>query len=266
MYVARRKRVVRLGGSEVDLGDFFLTDFVMPKSYGAECVVWEGWDRLSELYKRDPDTFVSLMNQIGHYNMYVKELWNVVNLKIKYRYDDPVFQTPDFWMLPNETWKQLMGDCEDTTFLLLSAIYNVKRGWESADDIAKEAVEYGCIGYYIDYQGNVYGHGFCIRKTSKIASGRWLWIETTLEDEVPQSIWYLADFSKLIPVYFFTDKECYRIDKDFGLLGLTEDYVEEHRDLIDAMIEYVETGKWLKVKWMHKGRRVPKLNYIVSVV
>jgi len=31
MYVAHRKRIIRLGESEVDLGDFFLTDFVCPR-------------------------------------------------------------------------------------------------------------------------------------------------------------------------------------------------------------------------------------------
>jgi len=110
MNVARRKRVVKLGGSEVDLGDFFLTDFVCPKSYGAECVVWEAWRKLSSKYSQDPQYFVKLMNKIGLYNMYVKEIWNVINVKVKYRFDDPVFQVPDFWMLPNETWKQGHGD------------------------------------------------------------------------------------------------------------------------------------------------------------
>ena len=41
MYVARRKRIVKLPDREIDLGDFYLTDFICPKSYGAECVVWE---------------------------------------------------------------------------------------------------------------------------------------------------------------------------------------------------------------------------------
>jgi len=258
MYIARRKRIVKLHDSEIDFGDFYLTDFMCPKCYGAECVMWEGWDRLSELYKRDPETYVSLMRQIGHYNMYVKELWNVVNLKIGYREDDPVFQTPDYWMIPNETWKQLKGDCEDTTFLLLSAVYRVKRGW-AGDEVADEAIEYGCIGYYIDYLGNAYGHGFMIRKSCKIANGKWLWVETTLDEEVPQSIWYLVDFDSLIPVYFFTDRECFRVDKDYGKLGLDESYVNKYRDLIDAMVDYVEFGKRLKVKWMHKHRRPARI-------
>jgi len=264
MYVARRKRIVKLPDREIDLGDFFLTDFVCPKCYGAECVVWEGWDRLSELYRRDPDTFVKLMNAIGLYNMYVKELWNVVNTKIKYRSDDPVFQTPDFWFTANETWKQGHGDCEDVTFLLLSAALKVKYGWRD-DPVAREAVEYGCVGYYVDYRGIPYGHAFIVRRSGRIAGGAWLWVESTLEGEVPQAIWYLADFDRLVPVYFFTDREAYRIDKDYQRLGLTKDYVEERRELIDAMIDYVEFGKRLRVKWMHKGRRVPKLMQTVHL-
>ncbi|RLG75144.1 MAG: hypothetical protein DRO12_05890 [Thermoprotei archaeon] len=262
MYVAKRKRVVKLG-REIDLGDFYLTDFVQPYSYGPEEAVKQAWENLMGYYKADPEGFVRLMNLIGLFNMYVKELWNLVNTEIKYRHDDPVFQTPDFWLLPNETWKQKEGDCEDTTFMLLSAIYRVKRGWEANDEVARRAVAYGCIGYYVDYSGAPYGHGFIIYSTDRILNGRELWIETTLESEVSQSIWYLADFNRLVPVYFFTDRECFRIDKDYERLGLTEDYVDKHRDLIDAMIEYVETGRRLKVKWMHKGRRTPQLTGIL---
>jgi len=169
-------------------------------------------------------------------------------------------------MVPNETWKQRMGDCEDTTFLLTSTIYRVKRGWGELDEVAKNAVAYGCLGYYIDpATGNYYGHGFVIYSTDRIAGGRWLWVETTLEDEVPQNIWYLASFDILLPVYFFTDSEMYRIDKDYSRLGLTKDYVEKHKEAIDAMIDYVETGKWLSVKWMHKSRRPAKPKVVVAL-
>jgi len=256
-YVAKRKRVVKLGDRELDFGDFQITDFVTPNSLASANVTALAWVRLANMHFSNPSTFSSLMNTIGLYNMYVKEVWNVVNVEVKYRYDDPVFQTPDFWLLPNETWKQKMGDCEDTTFLLISAIYAVKNGWVN-DPVAAEAVEYGCIGFYRDYQGNAYGHAFVIRKSSKLASGRWLWVETTLEDAVPQSIWYLWNPDQLIPVYFFTDREAYRIDKDYAKLGLTQDYVNKYRDLIDAMINYVETGKWLPVKWVHKRTRPVK--------
>ena len=173
MYIAKHKRVVKLPHREIDLGDWYLTDFIQPNSYGAESVTWEAWKRLINLYNNDIQQFIKLANIIGLYNMYIKELWNVVNVKIKYRYDDPIFQTSDFWLLPNETWYQKHGDCEDTTFLLLSAIYKVKEGWKD-DIIAKEAIEYGCIGYYIDYKGTPYGHAFIIRRTDRIANGKWL--------------------------------------------------------------------------------------------
>jgi len=29
--------------------------------------------------------------------------------------------------------------------------------------------------------------------------------------------------------------------------------------MIEAMIDYVEAGRRLKVKWMHKSRRTPKI-------
>ena len=265
MYVVRRKRVIKLSDREIDLGDHYLTDFVRYNCCATDQIMWEAWRKLSSIYSQNPNIFVSLMNKIGLYNMYVKEIWNVINVKVRYRFDDPVFQVPDFWMFPNETWGQLMGDCEDTTFLLLSAVLRVKYGWESGDDVAKEAVEYGCLGFYIDHQNNAYGHAFMIRKTSKIANGRWLWVETTLENEVPQSVWYLVDFNQLVPVYFFTDKESYRIDKDYAKLGLTKDYVNQHQDLINQMIDYVETGKWLKVKWMHKTRRPVDTRRITAI-
>jgi len=257
-YVAKRKRVVKLTNGELDFGDFYLTDFITPNSLSSTEVVNKAWYKLVDLYKKDASTYLSLLKVIGLYNMYVKELWNVVNVEIKYRYDDPVFQTPDFWLLPNETWKQRFGDCEDTTFLLLSAIYAVKRGWESVDEDAKNSEEYGCLGFYRDVSGGMYGHGFIIRKSPRVARGRYLWVETTLESEIPQHIWYAWNPDVLIPVYFFTDRETYRIDKDYSKLGLTQDYVSKYKNWIDLMIQYVEIGKWLPVKWMHKTTRPAK--------
>ena len=61
MYVARRKRVIRLQDREVDLGDFFLTDFVCPNCFAAEQIMWEGWDRLTEFHKEDPKVLAELV-------------------------------------------------------------------------------------------------------------------------------------------------------------------------------------------------------------
>jgi len=261
--VCRRKRVVKLASGEVSLGDFYLTDWVTPNSYACDSVASTAWERLGSLYRSDPSTFTSIMNSVGLYNMYVKELWNVVNVQVGYRYDDPVFQTPDFWLLPNETWTLKFGDCEDTTFLLLSSIVRVRSSWN--DPTARESVEYGVIGFYRDFRGDYYGHAFIIRRSGRIAGGRWLWVETTLDSEVPQHMWYLWNPNTLIPVYWFDDVKVYRLDRDYGMLGLTEEYVKSHESYVKAMIDYVEAGKWLSVKWMHKKKRPARVGEYVHI-
>ncbi|MEM4060317.1 MAG: hypothetical protein QXK11_07380 [Pyrobaculum sp.] len=262
--VCRRKRVVRLQSGEVSLGDFYLNDWVTTDSYAADSVVSMAWERLRSFFLSNPTSFASLVYSIGLYNMYVKEVWNVVNVSIGYRHDDPVFQTPDFWLLPNETWALRYGDCEDTTFLLLSSTLNLKRSW--ADTVSRESVEYGVIGFYRDYSGTYYGHAFIIRSSSRIAGGRWLWVETTLDYAVPQQIWYAWNPNILVPVYWFDGSKTYRVDKDYSVLGLTSDYVKTHESYIRAMIEYVETGRWTSVKWLHKKRRPARVDEGVEVV
>jgi len=262
-YIAKRKRVVKLSDREIDFGDFYLTDFITPNSLASKDVTDRAWQRLMDYYRSNPQDFIRLYQTVGLYNMYVKEVWNVVNVEVKCRYDDLVFQTPDFWLLPNETWKQRMGDCEDTTFLLISAIYTVKRRWEVGNNLAKTSVEYGCIGFYRDVGGNMYGHAFVIRKTPTI--NHWLWVETTLENEVQQAIWYGWNPDQLIPVYFFTDRDVFRIDKNYAMLSLTQDYVNKYKDWINLMIQYVETGKWLPVKWMHKVTRPAKPSIMIMI-
>lgn len=261
--VARRKRVVRVGNREVSLGDFYLTDFVTPGSVASSDVANTAWQRVSMLYQRDPQGFVSLLSAIGLYNIYVKEIWNVVNVSVGYRYDDQNLQTPDFWLLPNESWFLKQGDCEDTTFLLLSAIYRVKTSWRG-DPVSDQSVEYGVIGFYRDYSGSYYGHAYVIRRSPRISS-EWLWVETTFDSEVPQSLWYIWNPNVLIPVYFFTNTDCYRIDRDYRMLGLTQDYVKLHEQYIKMMIDYVEVGKRTSVKWMHKKTRTPSCS-TVSII
>jgi len=82
--------------------------------------------------------------------------------------------------------------------------------------------------------------------------------ETTADSEIPQYLWYVWNPDVLIPVYFFTDRETYRIDKDYSKLGLTQDYVSKYKYWIDLMVRYVEVGVWLPVKWMHKTTRPAK--------
>jgi len=252
MYVTKRKRVVRLPNKEIDFGAWKLTDFIMPDSYASQSIFAEAWGRLSQFFAENPDYASKLERMIGLHNMVVKELWNVVNIEVKYRYDDPVFQTPDFWMLPNETWTQKKGDCEDTTFLLTSAV----EGFLNTVKVDNKI--FACMGFYIDpYSGQAFGHAFPIYK-AEFYDG-WLWLETTPETPVPQSVWYVWNPDYLVPVYFFNSKESYRIDRDFQRLGLTGDYVKKYNYLIRAMIDYVEEGVRLNYKFMHKGLRTPKM-------
>jgi len=252
MYVTRRKRVVKLPNREIDFGEWKLTDFIMPDCFASQAVFAYAWGRLSQFYAENPGYARKIEKMIGLDNMVVKEMWNVVNLQIKYRHDDPVFQTPDFWLLPNETWTQKHGDCEDTTFLLVSVVEGFLKSIKSSNKI------YACLGFYIDpYTGQVYGHGFPLYK-AEFYNG-WLWLESTLETAVSQSVWFSWSPQSLVPVYFFNSRESYRVDRDYSKLGLSREYVDSHRDLINAMIDYVEAGKWLNVKWMHKGRRTPSI-------
>jgi len=205
-------------------------------------------------FSKDPDTFRKLLGLIELVNVYVKCIWNVVNTMIGYRYDDPIFNTPDYWLLPNEVWKMKYGDCEDTSFILTSAIRSVLINWD-----VRSAKVFATIGFYKDYDGSIYGHAFVLYSHPKVASGRWLWLESTLDSDVPLAVWYVWNPDMLIPVYFFNDSESYRVDKDYSKLGLAQDYVIKYKDLIDSMVGYVEVGRWLKVKWVHKKvRPVPK--------
>jgi len=64
---------------------------------------------------------------------------------------------------------------------------------------------------------------------------------------------------ELIPVYWFNSRESYMKLEDHGMLGLSKDYVEKHKAMIEAMIDYVEVSKKLSVKWLLKGCRTPKI-------
>ena len=244
---------IRDSGKSVSLGDMFLSDFIQPRCYATYQILQEAWSRLHRLYWEKPDTVSSLSRAIGLFNIMVKLVWNIVNTKISYRRDSKVFRRADFWQLPNETWTSKSGDCEDITFLLASAVEWLKAGWRES-----EARVYACIGYYRDRSNRFYGHSFALYRHPKIAD-RWLWIETTLDHEVELSVWLNWNPQTLIPVYFFNSTEAYRLDRDYEKLGLTRDYVNSHRDIIDRMIEYVETGRRLDISWMHKSTRVPEL-------
>jgi len=143
--------------------------------------------------------------------------------------------------------------CEDSTFLLVSAVEGFLKTIRTENKI------YACLGFYIDpYTGQIYGHGFPLYK-AEFYDG-FLWLESTFESAVSQSVWYAWTPQYLVPVYFFNSSEAHRIDKDYRLLGLDEKYVDAHKDLIKIMIDYVEYGKWTPQKWMHKGKRTPRVS------
>ena len=250
----RRKRVVRLpDGKEIDFGEWDLRDFLQPRSLASTEVYIKAFTRLVNEFVGIRD----LANMIGLHNVLIKYAWNIVNVEVKYRYDDPVFNVADFWLLPNETWSQRQGDCEDISFLLQSVIEHILEFDGSSDP---SAWSYAVIGYYFDGE-NYYGHAWVLYRSDKIVpKDRWAWIETTLESEVPQHIWYLWRPEELIPVYWFNSRVSYMILEDHDMLGLSKDYVEKHKAMIEAMIDYVEVGRRLKVKWMHKGCRTPKIS------
>lgn len=260
-YVARGKRLIRIpgDGSTIDLGDFLLTGFVRPESLGAEAVVGEAWVEVSNAFLRGKGGFAGLVNAAGLPALLVHGVWDVVVKAVGYREDDPIFHVPDFWQLPNETWAMRKGDCEDSTFLLTSAAARVVRAFG-------EGRVYACVGYYIDPStGEAYGHAFPIYSTPRVAGGEWLWLESTLDTPLPLSTWALADFSVVVPVYFFNDREAHRIDRDYRLLGLTREYVLRRKELVEEMIQYVEEGKHVRRKWMHKGRRPARPTQYVRV-
>ena len=260
--VTRRKRVLHVNGREVNLGTMYLDDFICPKCLAAFEVEGKAWERVIQFYRDDYKAFSQLFEKEGIDNLLIKEVWNVVNTAIKYRYDTDLMRVADFWLLPNETWSMGVGDCEDTTFLLASVIEHiVKNPFEPSF----KAEYYAVIGFYRDLNNNFYGHGYVIYRSKRIYDG-WLWIETTFEDPMPQGVWLIWDPERLIPVYFFNKLNTYRIDRDYQVLGLSKDYVDRFRRYIDIMIDYVEMGKELTIKWMHKGRRVPETQKMICTV
>lgn len=255
LYVARGKRRVTILGEngqpvKVDLGDMALWDWIQPESYAAHMVFQQALYRLAQSYT----ALLPLVQRFGLQPVMVHLVWDVVAEAIRYRYDQQLFSSVDFWQLPDETWKRGLGDCEDTTFLTQSAIEHVYRRLPVQGGAEWES--YAAIGYWIDDRGNPWGHGFVLYRDSRI--GMWLWVETTLEKPLPVNLWLKWDPEKLVPVYFFNSSCMCRVDRDYERLGLDRDYVARHSWLIRMMIEYVESGVQPTFKWMHKDRRVPR--------
>jgi len=53
-------------------------------------------------------------------------IWNDLNTFLRYRDDQMIFESDEYWKLPNDTYKSQSGDCEDwtNTFVSMAKSYN----------------------------------------------------------------------------------------------------------------------------------------------
>jgi len=115
---------------------------------------------------------------------------------------------------------------------------------------------------YVWQDGQYWGHAWVSYKNPKYEFSRdWLVLESTLETEVPMWMWIKWNKDVYLPVYMFNQYDSWRIDRDHDKIGLTKDYVDGRRQLIDAMINYVETGVRMPYKWVHKRIRPVKVEF-----
>jgi hypothetical protein len=264
-FVTKRKRVVVVGGKELDLGVYWLRDWIQPQCYAVENLIDKVMDKWDALGSQQLDA----IRNVGFGNALVKLAWNIVNTEIRYRTDEDLFNQADFWLFPSEVYGGLMaGDCEDSSFTLASAVLRLfeivgdfQLSWWSRwfnRDAPNCQVWLGFV-----YQGGQYfGHAWVSFRNPKYQFSKgWLILESTFEDEVPMNLWIVWTKDIYIPVYMFNQYDSWRIDKDFAKLGLTQDYVDKYRDLINSMINYVEAGVRMPQKWVHKRIRPVKAEF-----
>ncbi len=91
----------------------------------------------------------------------VLSLWQQVADRCKYELDQNANDAREAWKLPEETWDQKAGDCEDTAILLADAL--ISKGFP-----ARVA---------IGWNGNIGQHAWCV---VKIGSGQYV-LESTLQ-------------------------------------------------------------------------------------
>jgi len=249
--LTKNKRVLYVAGNPVNVGDMYLTEFIDPSSYGAQVVFTNAVSKLAKLLRED-EKWYSYVNRYGLANILAVFCWSYVNVNIPYRYDTEVFKRIDFWLTPSETISTFKaGDCEDTSFILASALENVVN-MEKPDPKRY----YTCIGYY--YDGTYWGHAFILWRNTYL-KGLYVF-ETTMDREVPPWVWYPWSKEHYIPAIVF-NRNYYgtllntEVQKD---LYVDEKYVKQHEEAVKAMIDYVYTGKPLKQSWRHKteGRKV----------
>lgn len=62
----------------------------------------------------------------GYHDYDLEIIWNTLNSHVRYRDDQTIFETDDYWKLPDETFDSQWGDCEDWTnaFVSLARAYD----------------------------------------------------------------------------------------------------------------------------------------------
>jgi len=179
-------------------------------------------------------------------------------------YDITVADTHNFVLADSGL---IVHNCEDSSFTLASAVLRL---FEIVGDFRPSWLQRWCgdapncqvwLGFV--YQGGQYwGHAWVAFRNPKYAFSRdWLILESTYESEVPMNLWIVWTEDIYIPVYMFNQQDSWRIDRDYAKLGLTQDYVNKYRDLIDSMINYVEAGVRMPQKWVHKRVRPVKAEF-----
>jgi len=240
--IAKNKRVV-MGYNVTDMSLF---DWLALPSYGASETFTEAVRR----YLQRQDTYKPLAEKVGVHNVLATLVWGVVNTEIDYRHDTDQFKRVDWWCLPTETWNWRRGDCEDTSFLLSSALRLLE------NFTGKTGLYRCCLGFYFDWQERAYyGHGYVLWWHDHLK--KWIVMETTWDWEVSPSMAYIWRPETYIPATIFDHKEVDVMTSKQARqkYGLTDAWYGKHEALIEAMINYITTGERLPVRFMHKKRR-----------
>jgi len=265
-FVTRRKRVVVVNGRELDLGTYRLSDWLQPNCYAVSKLLM---DKIMDKWINLGNQQVDIIKNVGFGNALVKLAWNIVNTEIRYRTDEDLFNQADFWLFPGEVWGGLKaGDCEDSSMLLASAVLRL---FEIVGDFQyswwyrwfnRDAPNCQVWLGFVYQDGQYWGHAWVSFRNPKYQFSKdWLILESTYESEVPMNLWIVWTKDIYIPVYMFNQYDSWRIDKDYAQLGLTQDYVNKYKSLIDAMVNYVEAGVRMPQKWVHKRIRPVKVEF-----
>jgi len=254
--IAKNKRVV----NGYNLTDMELVEWIDPLSWGGSDVFYRAYAKIVEECA-DPQ-FLQWLQTFGLDNFLANHCWNIVNTEIDYIGDTEMFNRADWWCLPSECLNWKKGDCEDTAFLLAAALENVKLCCEREDD-----TYFAVLGYFVD-QANYYGHGFVLYYNSYLQG--WYVLETTWDNEISPFVWYNWDPNLYVPAIAFNRPNVLLMTSQAQRqkLGLSDSWYNQYEALIQDMINYVTTGKLLKVSWLHKKvRPAPvKVNLIKTMV